>query len=293
MDIVYTTQSHLVVTPTDGQTSMLISKHDPELFCSTSNTTEDDTTMIQVIGLIVGTLVVLASGSIVVVHMIFKELCNTFGKLLILYNLGKIVQFFNGIALSITHHNIVLYSTILCYLFYYLLMQSIVVSETFATTFLAYLAYIMHYSYRRREVTEEINKKLYKYAVVYVIGLSLLFGISVVCYDFGTGTYKHTLLPNGHCSFFDQGKYKTLRVTDAYAYLNEIIKIIILAAYFVYYYKLNKMLKMDRHIPNTDTQQNRLFLKIAIMMGASLGISEIVYPLSWVKCCCLWPHFSY
>ena len=36
MDIVYTTQSLLVVTPTDGQTSMIISKNEPEISCSPS-----------------------------------------------------------------------------------------------------------------------------------------------------------------------------------------------------------------------------------------------------------------
>ena len=52
LDIVYTTQSHLVVTPADGQTStMLISKNDPELFCTTL-TASDAIDTLQVIGLI-------------------------------------------------------------------------------------------------------------------------------------------------------------------------------------------------------------------------------------------------
>ena len=88
-------------------------------------------------------------------------------------------------------------------------MESTVIGETFSTTMLAYLAYIMYYSYRGREVTKEINKKLYKYAIRYVLGASILFGIFVVGYDFGTGTYKHTLLPNGHCIHFI-----TLRLLD-------------------------------------------------------------------------------
>ena len=58
LDIVYTTQSHLVVTPTDGKTSVLISKNDPELFCFTPNTT-DNSTIVQVIGAIVGVMIML------------------------------------------------------------------------------------------------------------------------------------------------------------------------------------------------------------------------------------------
>ena len=169
----------------------------------------------------------------------------------------------------------------LCYLFNFLFMQSVVVGETLATNFLAYLAYIMYYSHRCREVTKKINKQLYKKAIRYVLGLLLLFDIFVVGYDFGTGTYKHTLLPNGHCSFFVQTEYDTTRLLDAYGYVNEIIQILLLVVYFVYYYKLNKMLKMVHHMVSTDTQQNKLFLKIAIMMGASLGISQISLASSW------------
>ena len=70
LDIVYTTQSHLVVTPTDGQTSLLISKNDPELFCSTIQNTHFFAQVIRIFMLI---LPILASGYIAVVHLIFKE----------------------------------------------------------------------------------------------------------------------------------------------------------------------------------------------------------------------------
>ena len=281
LDIVYTTQSHLVVTPTDGQTSLLISKNDPELFCSTTNTVDHTTIIQQIAGLIVSAFAILVCGSIIAVHMIFKEFLNTFGKLLVLYNIGIIFHFLFATALSTTHYNIALHSTMPCYLIYFSFMQSVVVGETAATCFLAYLAYIIYYSYRSREVTKEMNKKFYKYAIRYLLILLLLFDIFVVGYDFGTGTYKNTLLPNGHCSFFVQAEYNTIKLLDIFAYTNEIIKILFLVAYFVYHYKLNKLLTIVRHMPNTDKQQNQLFLKIAIMMSATLGISQMAYPLAW------------
>ena len=97
LDIVYTTQSHLVVIPTDGQTSMLISKNDPELFCSTPNTKEYDPIIIQIIGLTGAILVVLTNAPLL--HVIFKELQNTFGKPMILYNITKMIQLLGAIAL--------------------------------------------------------------------------------------------------------------------------------------------------------------------------------------------------
>lgn len=45
----------------------------------------------------------------------------------------------------------------------------------------------------------------------------------------------------------------------------------ILAAYFAYYYKLNKMFKLIHHrVSTVDTEQNQLFIKIAVQVKASL-----------------------
>ena len=168
-----------------------------------------------------------------------------------------------------------------CYAFNFLYMQSVVIGETFATCAIAYLAYLMRKCCKSREVKKENEKQFYKHSTKYVLGLLLLFNIFIVSYDFGTGTYKYTLLPNGHCSYFVRTQYNTLRTLDAYSYINEIIQILLLVAYFYNYYKLNKMLKMLRHVERTGTDMNPLFFKIATMMGASLGISQILLASSW------------
>ena len=148
LDIVYTTQSHLVVTPTDGQTSiMLISKNDPELLCTTTYVSDGIDTL-QVIGLISLLLYALEGGYITVVHMIFKEIRGTFGKLLMLANIILLFQCANAFALSLTHFNITVNSTIPCYLFNFLFMQLMVAGEAFATSSLAiycsYLSLFLH-----------------------------------------------------------------------------------------------------------------------------------------------------
>ena len=89
---------------------------------------------------------------------------------------------------------------------------------------------------------------------------------------------NHTILPNGHCVYLFQPQYTTLRLLDAYAYVNGIIQVSLLVAYFVYYYKFNKMLTIVRHLPNTNTEQNRLLFKITIMMGASLAYPQYFIP---------------
>ena len=35
-------------------------------------------------------------------------------------------------------------------------------------------------------------------------------------YDFGTGTYKHTILPNGHCNCFVQSEYDSTSISCLY-----------------------------------------------------------------------------
>ena len=271
LDIVYTTQSLLVVTPTDGQISLLISKNEPELFCSTYNHIK--LYALSVILILLG----LASSYIVGIHLIFKELRNTFGKLMMLYSIVRFYLFVNFFALLITHTIIVIQSRILCYLLFFLGMQFSMANGGFATCILAYIAYIMRHSYRCREVTKEINKKLYKYSIVYVLGSLLVFNIFIVSYDFGTGAFKHVILPNGHCSFINQTEYDTLKVLRANGFFNKSIQILMFVVYVIYYYKLNKMLTMVRDMANTDTRENRLLFKISITMLATIGISEISF----------------
>ena len=165
LDVIYITQSLLVVIPTDGQTSMIIFKNEPQVFCSISKTT-DNSTIIQII---IAIVVAMVSGYIAAAHMIFKKLCSIFGKLIMLYNIAVVLQSANFFAILITHHYIAVHSKILCYLFNSMFMQSVVVSEAFSTCLLA-------------------------------LGKLLLSDIFILSYDFGTGTYQYALLPNGHCS---------------------------------------------------------------------------------------------
>ena len=82
LDIVCTTQSHLVVTPTDGQTSMLIPKNEPEHFCLSPPYYTRVTTATVVGGIILWSLIAIASGFTVAIFLLFKELRTNFGKLL-------------------------------------------------------------------------------------------------------------------------------------------------------------------------------------------------------------------
>ena len=278
LDIVYTTQSHLVVTPTDDQTSiMLISKNNPELFCSSPNTTND--TEIRIVQVIVVLLSSLLSSCIVVLHLLFKELRNAFGKLMIIYSLASSFLPFLILIILITHYSIAVYSITPCYLIYFVFMQSVMVSEGSATTCItAYFAYVMRQSCKHIEVKKVHNKQFYKNSVRYIFGSLLLFDILIFSYDFGTATFQHIVLPNGHCSLYTETEYDTIDIAYTYTSLNKIIQIIFLAIYFIYYYKLYKMFKMlHTSATNDDHQRNQMFFKLAVSMAATIGVAHFFF----------------
>ena len=277
LDIVYTTQSLLVVTPTDGQTSMIIPKNEPELFCSTTNAANEDRTE-SIAAIIVSTLVAIVSGYIAGIHFFFKELRTNFGKLMIFYNL--IIVFRNVVSISLYLRNII-YPTLPCYPFIFLFIQSEIATEGFSTCILGYLAYIMHYSLKSRQVTKQLNKQLYRRCLKYVFGSLLLFDILIVSYDFGTGANKNTLLPNGRCSFNYHSGYDTIIVVAFNNVLNKVLQMIFLVIYFICQYKLNKMLKIVRTLSvNPDRRLNKLLCKIAITMGATIRASHFIFIFS-------------
>ena len=221
----------------------------PELFCSTPNMT--DIPIITAITILVSSL---SSGYIAALLLLFKELCTTFGKLMIIHNITSSLASLNVFILLITHYSIAVNSLMPCYLIYFMFMQSIIVSEGSATCIIAYLVYDMRQSCKSREVKKQHNKQFYKDSVNFLIGSLLLLDFLIISYDFGTATIQHVILPNGHCNYITR---TTLKITQAYNTFHKIIQIILLVVYFVYNHKLIKMLKMVRTLSSkVDHQQN-------------------------------------
>ena len=279
LDIVYTTQSHLIVTPTDDQTStMLVSKNDPELFCSSPKTNTYLTNSQVIIKAVVLTFISLSSGYIAALHLLFKELRTVFGKLMIIYNMATALRTLDTSIIIITHNSIAVHAITPCYLLYFLFMQLLMMSEASATCITAYLAYVMRQSCRSREVKNIHNKQFYKNCINYIFGSLLLFDILILSYDFGTGAFQNVLLPNGHCSSLAQMEYDTIQIAQAYTIISKIIQAILLAVYFVHYYQLSNALRMVNTLAlNADHKQNRLYFKLAATMAATIGISQFFF----------------
>ena len=116
LDIVYTTESCLIVTPTHDHTSEVIAKKADNDFLCYHNYTPNDSQIGEVVGsLTLTSLLMIVSGYILTVHLLFKELRTLFGKLLVFYSLSIVSLCADMIALFIMHHWIIVNSEIICY----------------------------------------------------------------------------------------------------------------------------------------------------------------------------------
>ena len=89
LDIIYTTKSIIAISSTGGQTSSVIPKNDNAQSCAMYNSIVYG----EFIGLItIDILLMIMSTYILIVHLIFKELHNLMGKLMMIYNIFLVSQ---------------------------------------------------------------------------------------------------------------------------------------------------------------------------------------------------------
>jgi len=198
LDIAYTTDSLIVTTPTDGHTSMIIAKQESELSCVKPRNMFPDHLPIVFFVLIMASLVIVTvvSGVIVILHVLFKELRTAVGKLLMLYNISIICYSVTMIPLLIAQYHVAFNSLAFCYSCTIIVLVSGASVETFGTCILHQTAYVMYCSDKLRSLEPEDFKRHFKRYLLFHLGMMMFLLISVVCYDFVTGSYKDVILPN-------------------------------------------------------------------------------------------------
>ena len=274
LDIVYTTESLLIVTPIDGHTSMMIAKVDNELSCFVED--DDMVNIGQLIGFFsLALLVMTASGYVFIVHLLFKKLHTLFGILLIFHSFTVLLQSMAIIALLVTHYFMTVNSQIICHTIMVIYVMAFMGTEVFATDMLTHLAYIM---YRCRNLKSEISTKqsyfLFKWYATYAFGTLLLFACLTISYDLITGSGKYLLLPDGRCSFLPSS-YEAIFIRNIFVFINKVIQIVMFITYLVYLYKVI----VDIGNGEVSSQYNKALSKIAIGMGATIGLSFFIWIL--------------
>ena len=273
LDIIYTTDSILVVTPTGNQTSMAIAKNEDRCPCVTM--VADDRTAEFVALVTIETLVAVVSGYILLIHLLYKEFRNLFGKLLMLYNGALCLQCVAAVILMITHFGITTNSQYICQSIFFLFMLGDIAIEVFATCILAYLAYTVYLSNRLQLPSPSKDKWFFRCSLAYSISLLILFGSFIVARDLQTGNGRYTILPSGHCSYW-ASDYDTMLVPRTNAVINKLFQIALFIVYLCYYYKLSTSIT---EASEASKKQNRALFKIAISIGGTIGISEFIFLL--------------
>jgi len=99
LDIVYTTDSLIVTTPTDGHTSEVIVRLENELPCLNFDGAFDNYQLAEIVEF---SLITVVSGYIITMHVMFKELRNLLGKLLLMYNIAVVGMCITYIGIILT-----------------------------------------------------------------------------------------------------------------------------------------------------------------------------------------------
>ena len=274
LDIVYTSDSILVVNITGNQTSMAITKNEDEPPCEP---TVADSETAEFVGLVVAAIsIAVVSGCILLVHMLYKELRNMFGKLLMLYNGALCFQGIVAISLMITHFQIPANSQFVCQSIFFFYMLGDMAIEAFATCILAYLAYILYLSNRLQQSCESREKCFFRCSLVYFFCSLILFGSLIFARDMYTGNGRYTILPSGRCSYW-ASDYDTILIPRTNSAINKLIQITFFIVYLYYYCKLSCSNSTDEAV----RKQSRQLFKIAVSFGATVGISEFIWVLEF------------
>ena len=101
LDIIYTTKSLLTVTPKDGHTSMMFTNINDGLPCLEYTTDDRCNTICDTM---ISLVIAVVSVCILIIHLLFKDLRNLFGKLLMFYNLAIVIGSIGVISLQVTHY---------------------------------------------------------------------------------------------------------------------------------------------------------------------------------------------
>ena len=277
LDVVYTTESIIVINPTDGQTSSVIARHDNELACVLPHSmVHMDDHIGQFIGsMIISILIMTVSGYILIVHLLFKQLHNLMGKLMISYNFTLICQCIITSVWLLLRYQIPVNSQITCHIINILFITASLGSDTITTCILAYLANLMYYSYNLKQMSKSKSKFLFKCYTAYVIGTIIFYLFVIIAYDLKTGNGKYTIDPlHGYCIFLSEKTYNTLTIRHISTVLNKITQIVMLTAYLYYLYKINVESEY------TQRQYSKQLLMVAISMGANIGVSQFIWIIS-------------
>jgi len=275
LNIIYTTDSLLVVTPKGNHTSMVVTKQEEyfdgfkcdRVFSFVSPYVLIPTSMLAADFLM--------SVYISIMHIMIRENHTSFGVLVVLYNTAIICRCVAAFASLLMHRSYMVHSQPVCYTVLFAVMQGLMFIEELGVCVLAHIAATMYYSYKFR--TNMPVKKLFVYYVTYVLCMHGLFNATIIVYDIVTGEYRRVIRPDGRCGSLLDEYYNTQKIAWFSTIVNKMIQITLFTIFLVYYYKY-LMSGLENSAPGR--RLSKMLFKIAIIMGATVGISQVMWFLA-------------
>ena len=277
LDIIHTTESLIVVAPTDGHTSEIVLMIDNEISCITS-TGEYKPNVIWVIARQLGLSLLhsIMNVYIVTVHLLFAELRTVFGKMLMFQNIILfLIQVFSVISI-LGHVAVALGSQVLCQTILNTFLLLTMAFESFSTCILFHTTLIMYYSYKCKS---EMPKNLFLFYNCYVFGLFALFASIIIGYDLYFGSGEQTILPGGYCVTFNQYHYEAERIKDFHQFCNKVAQFTFFIIFLIFYYKQRNTISPSKDTENqkAKVKASKQLIRITIAMGATVGIARIAW----------------
>ena len=271
LDIMYATDGLIITTPTDGRTPAVINKLETELPCTAVKSLSRDEIAFTIIWLGTSILLVLVDGYIAVVHLLFKQLHNLFGMLLLSYSLSMVWFSATTILLAPLHIK-GLYTP--CHYLTVLTLYQIVSFEVFAACILHHLAHSMYRTYKiKPKLSKAASKLRHNYYLscwgsVMLMVLLLTVGHDVIS---NNATY---FLPNDDCEATNQ---LVLNLSMTINTFIKTVQIAMFAVYLYYKYRLSKDFRVHdvEGVCKLQSQKHQLNI-IAIAMGATVGVSQLI-----------------
>ena len=274
LEVVYKRDSALVVTLNDLQTTMTVSRLNNEPVCSMDNSPTNIVipTFLYVFMSVWLAIMLSVTGYNIAIHLLFKELRTSLGKLLMLYSFflaGQSISFF---MITTLMYKFLIRLHYICYIIKMVFIATDIGYDATATCVLAHCAYHLWQSYKMIPANPSMEKVLSRRYFGYIFGTVVTSMCVILAYDFGINKQNFDVSCDQDDPTFDA----LVKIMFTVSSINRLIQI---AFFIIYLYCWNK-LKISQDV--TGYQMNPKLFRIAIAMGVTITFAKLIFMLNWV-----------
>ena len=187
------------------------------------------------------------------------------------YSLFIILMTTAFLAVVIMHLSETGSQLISCHLFSLCLIVLPVSHQATATCILHCFAYVLYRSSKLQRITKEETLSIYRWYITFILVAMFLVAFLATSYDLGVNQGAH-ILPNGDCNNAAHLVMIFVTISDS---IQKTTQIALFLAYLYYKHQLNKDVQSSTILRS----QEKLLHLIAIAMGATIGISHLLFAI--------------